>query len=116
VSRKGHSGNDQGTGGPIWGPVSGCKTPQMAEETDPGRWWAPAEVGNHLRMVDLPCHAIPALCKGCSCRGPGKTPSNDIKGRNRRQELHLGSMKILYEALGQELEFVKRAVGIPVGM
>jgi hypothetical protein len=25
------------TGGPLWGPVSGCKAPPKAAETDPGR-------------------------------------------------------------------------------
>jgi hypothetical protein len=45
--------------------------------------------------------AFPARRKGGSCRGPSKTTGNSIRGRSRRQELHLGSKKTLYEALGQ---------------
>jgi hypothetical protein len=47
-----------------------------------------------------------------------RTTSNGIRGRSRRQELRLGSVKILYETLGQilDLEDVKRAVGISIGL
>jgi hypothetical protein len=39
-----------------------------------------------------------------------------LRGRIRRQELRLGSLKTLYEALGQtlELEVVNRAVGASI--
>jgi hypothetical protein len=42
------------------------------------------------------------------------TTGNGIRGQSRRQELHLGSKKTLYETLGQtlELEVVKQTVGI----
>jgi hypothetical protein len=47
-----------------------------------------------------------------------RTTGNGISGRSRRQELRLGSVKTLYEALGQTLELVvvKGAVGISGGL
>jgi hypothetical protein len=44
-----------GTRGWIWGPASSRSVPPTAEETDPGRWWVPAEVGRRPRTVDWPC-------------------------------------------------------------
>jgi hypothetical protein len=49
--------NYQSSEGLAWGPASGHKAPQTAEETDPGRWWVPAEVGCCLRTTDSPCHS-----------------------------------------------------------
>jgi hypothetical protein len=62
--------------------------------------------------------AVPALRKGPSRRGPGKTTSSGIRGQRRRHELRLGSKKTLHEALGKtpELEVVKLAVGISIGV
>jgi hypothetical protein len=45
------------TSGAVWGPASSCKALRSAEETDPGQWWFPEEVGHYPRMVDLPCHS-----------------------------------------------------------
>jgi hypothetical protein len=44
--------------------------------------------------------------------------NSGIRRRSRRQELSLGSKKTFYEALEQthELEVVKRAVGISIGL
>jgi hypothetical protein len=47
--------------------------------------------------------AVPALRKGRSRRGYGKTPGNDIGGRSKRQELRLGNKEAFYEFLGQTL-------------
>jgi hypothetical protein len=37
---------------PIWEPAFGSKVQPAAEETDPGRWWVPAEVDCSPRMDD----------------------------------------------------------------
>jgi hypothetical protein len=65
--------------------------------------------------------AKPEGINGIRNRGAGRqlilrkerTTGNGIRGRSRRQELRLGSVKALHEVLGQtlELEVVKRAVG-----
>jgi hypothetical protein len=64
----------------------------------------------------LTSRAVPALRKGRSRWGLGKTTGNGIRGRSRRQELRLGSRKAANDALGQtlELEVVKRVVGISI--
>jgi hypothetical protein len=56
----------------------------------------------------LTCRAVPALRKGRSTWGPGKTTDAN-RGRSRTT---------LYEALGQtlELEVVKRAAEISIGL
>jgi hypothetical protein len=45
-----------------------------------------------------------------------KTAGNGIRGRSRRQELRLGSVKTLYETRGQthELKVVKRGGGTAI--
>jgi hypothetical protein len=50
------------------------------------------------------------------CLRKETTTSNRIRGRSRRQELHLGSVKTLYEASRRtfQLEVVKRAVRTPI--
>jgi hypothetical protein len=41
------SGNYWSTGGPILGLATSCKEPLKADETNPGQWWDPEEVGHH---------------------------------------------------------------------
>jgi hypothetical protein len=40
------------TEGVVLGPGSSHRVLLTAEETDPGRWWLPEEVGRYLRRVD----------------------------------------------------------------
>jgi hypothetical protein len=44
--------------GASWGQASSRKAPPTDEETDPGRWWVPAEVGRCPRTVDRPCQFL----------------------------------------------------------
>jgi hypothetical protein len=57
--------------------------------------------------------AVPALHKGRIRRGSG----NDIGGRNKKQELRLGSTEAFYVALGQTLGLMSRSEqsGFPSG-
>jgi hypothetical protein len=87
--------------------------PKKRNQSDGGSWQNLATARGRLT-----CRAIPALRNGHSRRGPGKTVSNGIRGRSRRQELNLASKRTLYEPLGQThaLEVLKRAVGISIGL
>jgi hypothetical protein len=60
IKARGRIGYYQGTGGPMWRPASGCKAPRTSEETDPGRWWVPEEVGRRLHTDDPPCRSCTA--------------------------------------------------------
>jgi hypothetical protein len=79
--------------------------------------WAQGDGGSRQKLAPargrLTHRAIPALRKGRSRRGPGKTTGNGIRGRSERQQLPLGWKESFYEALGQtiELETAKRRVG-----
>jgi hypothetical protein len=70
-------------------PASGCNVPMTAEETGPGRWWIPAEVGRrYSRKVDLPCRAVPCravptLLMGHTRSRLGKATGNGYGGRSR---------------------------------
>jgi hypothetical protein len=61
--------------------------------------------GSQQKLVSprgrLTRRAVPALRKGPSRRGAGKTTGNGIRRRSRRQGLRLGSNKTLCEAGGQ---------------
>jgi hypothetical protein len=111
--------------------------PPTAEETGPGRWCDPKDVGRRPQTDDF--RVVPAWRKGHNRQGQGKddvvrgTPkertfekrrqarpkrNNGIRDLGVRRELHLGSKETFYETLGQthELDVVKRAIEISIGM
>jgi hypothetical protein len=57
--------------------------------------------------------AVPALRNTHGHRGPGKAPSNGIRGQSRRQELCLGS-KETFHGQTHRLEVMKQAVGFSI--
>jgi hypothetical protein len=100
LPRKDGGQNYRSAGGPIWEPVSICRAPTTAEETELGRWWVPAaEVGRRLQTVDP--HAVLALRKGRCRRRPSKTTGSGIRGRSKRQELRVGSRRAFKRTITQ---------------
>jgi hypothetical protein len=58
----------------VWGPAT-CRTAApKAEETDPGRWWVPEEVGRRLQWVGPQC---------LSCTAQGTRSSGTRQGQRR---------------------------------
>jgi hypothetical protein len=82
-----------GTGGPIWGPVSGYKATQMPKKWTQGDGATWQKLAAALGQLDH--HPIHSLHKGYRDREHGKTTGNGIRGQNRNQELCLGRKKTL---------------------
>jgi hypothetical protein len=107
VQTVGHWRTDMGTGIWLYGPADG-RSNWPRTMVSPGRSWPSHARGRLTRRT------VPALRKGRSRMGPGKTTSNG----SRRLEIRLGSKKTFYKTLAQTqmLEVVKRAVGISIGL
>jgi hypothetical protein len=60
VSIRDGNGSYWSNGESIWGPASSVRALPTAEETDPGRWWVPKEVGRRPQTDDLPCRSCTA--------------------------------------------------------